>query len=85
VRSAPCTRRRGARVSWFDLKTMVDDFSQFGLKIDVYGFLGLASKPRSMVSPDLVSNRWLWFLWFGLKTTLSGFPIWASKSAAVVW
>jgi hypothetical protein len=48
-------------------------------------FLGLASKPRSMGSPGLATNRWLRFLWFGLKTTRSGFPVWASKSAAAVW
>jgi hypothetical protein len=35
------------------------------------GFLGLASKPRSMVCQ-----------WFGLKTTRAGFPVWASKLAA---
>jgi hypothetical protein len=27
VRSAPCTRRRGARVSWLSLKTKVDSLS----------------------------------------------------------
>jgi hypothetical protein len=32
VRSTPCIRRRGARVSWFSLKTKVDGFSRFGLK-----------------------------------------------------
>jgi hypothetical protein len=48
-------------------------------------FLGSASKPRLMVSPVWPQNRWLQFLWFGLKTTCSGFPVWASKLAAVVW
>jgi hypothetical protein len=37
-------------------------------------FLGLTLKPRSMV-----------YQWFGLKTTGSGFPVWASKPAAPVW
>jgi hypothetical protein len=37
------------------------------------GFLGLASKPRAIVCQ-----------WFGLKTTRSGFPVWASKPAAMV-
>jgi hypothetical protein len=44
VQSTPCTRRRGARVSWFDLKTKGDEF------------LGLVSKPGSTVSPDLASK-----------------------------
>jgi hypothetical protein len=38
------------------------------------GFLGLASKPRSTVSPDLAS-----------ELVVLGFPIWASKSATTVW
>jgi hypothetical protein len=71
---------------------MVDDFSQFGLKIDVYGFLGLASKPRSMVSPDLVSkpvamvlmvwpqNHSLGFSDLGLKIGSCGLVIWPTKS-----
>jgi hypothetical protein len=37
-------------------------------------FFGLPSKPRSTVC-----------LWFGLKTTGSSFPVWASKSIATVW
>jgi hypothetical protein len=37
-------------------------------------FLGLASKPRSMV-----------YQLFDLKTIESGFPVWASKSEAIVW
>jgi hypothetical protein len=37
-------------------------------------FLGLASKPRSMVSPSFAS-----------KPVASGFPIWASKPAAMAW
>jgi hypothetical protein len=36
-------------------------------------FLGLASKPREMVSPDLAS-----------KPMASGFPVWALKPAAIV-
>jgi hypothetical protein len=39
-----------------------------------HGFLGLASKPRSMVSPGLAS-----------KPLASGFPVWASKLAGMVW
>jgi hypothetical protein len=51
VHSAPCTWRRGARVSWLNLKTKVDNLSvvwpqnhwdgflRFGLKTGVKGFL----------------------------------------------
>jgi hypothetical protein len=38
------------------------------------GFLRLASKPRSMVSPGLAS-----------KLAAMGFPVWASKSGATIW
>jgi hypothetical protein len=38
------------------------------------GFHGLASKPRLTVSPSLAS-----------KSTVSGFPVWASKLTATVW
>jgi hypothetical protein len=37
-------------------------------------FLGLASKSRSTACQ-----------WFGLKTTRTGFPVWASKPVAAVW
>jgi hypothetical protein len=37
-------------------------------------FLGLASKPRSTVSPGMAS-----------KPVVMGFPVWASKLAATVW
>jgi hypothetical protein len=47
--------------------------------------LGSTSKPRSTVSRGLAQNRWLRFLWFGLKTTHSGFPVSSSKTADVVW
>jgi hypothetical protein len=60
-------------------------------------FLGLASKPNSTVSSSLASklmttvfmvwpqNHSLWFPDLGLKTTCSGFPVWASKPVATVW
>jgi hypothetical protein len=38
------------------------------------GFLGLASKPRSTICQ-----------WCGIKTTGTGFPVWASKPIAMVW
>jgi hypothetical protein len=37
-------------------------------------FLGLASKPRLMVSPGLAS-----------KSVALGFPVWASKLTSMVW
>jgi hypothetical protein len=68
VWSAPCTRRRGAQVSWFDLKTMVNGFSQFGLKTGGYGFPGWGLKTSSygLVIYSLKSLRW--FLSLCLKT-----------------
>jgi hypothetical protein len=74
VRSAPCTWRREARVSWLSLKTKVydlsvvwpqnhwDDFFRFGLK----------------TGGDSFSQ-------FGLKTSGSGFLVWALKTTATVW
>jgi hypothetical protein len=51
VRSAPCTRRWGARVSWFALKTKVDEFSGLCLKIGSSGLVIWASKsPRRFFS-----------------------------------
>jgi hypothetical protein len=56
------------------------------------GFLGLASKPRSMVSPGLASkpvatvlmvwpqNHSLWFSDLGLKTGSCSLVIWPTKS-----
>jgi hypothetical protein len=50
-----------------------------------HGFLGLASKLRSMVSPNLASKLMATVLVVGLKITRSGFLVWASKPAAAVW
>jgi hypothetical protein len=58
----PYTRRRGAWVSWFSLKTKVDDFSRFGLKTDGYGSCGLASKELAWDSQFGPQN---WQLWCG--------------------
>jgi hypothetical protein len=68
VQSIPCTKRRGARISWLSLKTKVDGlsvvwpqnhcdwFPALGLKTECYGLVIWASKsPR-------------WFLGFGIKT-----------------
>jgi hypothetical protein len=48
-------------------------------------FLDLASKPKSMISHDLASKPLATVLVVCLKTTRSGFPVWASKLAATVW
>jgi hypothetical protein len=69
VRSAPCTWRRGARVSWLSLKTKVDclwvvwsqnhldGFHRFGLKTGDDGFLFVwALKPMTTVSSCLTSK-----------------------------
>jgi hypothetical protein len=61
VWSAPCTRRRGAQISWFSLKTKVNGFSRFGLKTSGYGFCGLGSKPLARVSRFTPQNRQLRF------------------------
>jgi hypothetical protein len=49
------------------------------------GFLGLASNQGRQFLPVWPQNRWLRFLWFGLKTTRSGFLDWASKPIAIIW
>jgi hypothetical protein len=69
VRSAPCTWRRGALVSWLSLKTKVDGFSSvwaskptvtvcewFGFKTTRTVFTGFASKPVATVSSGLASK-----------------------------
>jgi hypothetical protein len=75
VQCAPCTRRRGALVSLFSLKTKVDGFSRFGLKTGGYGSYGLASKQLAWVSRFGPQNRHLWFgdLTHKITTTVSWF------------
>jgi hypothetical protein len=59
VRSAPCTWRRGAHVSWLSLKTKVDGLSMVWFQNHPDGFsLVCASKSMATVCE-----------WFGLKTT----------------
>jgi hypothetical protein len=59
VRPIPCTRRRGARVSWLSLKTKVGRFPDLDLQTDSYGLVIWASKsPR-------------WFFGLGLKSNLA--------------
>jgi hypothetical protein len=61
VWSAPCTRRRGAQISWFSLKTKVDGFPRFGIKTGGYSSCGLASKPLARVFQFGPQNRQLRF------------------------
>jgi hypothetical protein len=68
VRSAPCTWRREARVSWLSLEMKVYDVS------------GLASKPLGWFSLVWPQNRQLGFPCSGLKISSSSLVIWASKS-----
>jgi hypothetical protein len=44
VQSGPCTRRREAWVSWFGLKTKVDEFSGMCLKTGSSGLVIWVSK-----------------------------------------
>jgi hypothetical protein len=46
------------------------------------GFLVQPQNQGRRFLPVWPQNQWLQFLWFGLKTTRSGFPVWASKPAA---
>jgi hypothetical protein len=56
------------RVSWFSLKTKVNSFSRFGLKIGGYSSCGLALKPLTRVSR------------FWSQTGSCGLVIWPMKS-----
>jgi hypothetical protein len=49
------------------------------------GFLVQSQNRGRRFLPVWPQNQWLRFLWFGLKTTRSGFPVWASKPVAAVW
>jgi hypothetical protein len=69
VRSAPCTRRRGARISWSSLKTKVNGFSRFGLQ------------PVATVLVVLPQNHSLGFPGSGLKNGSCGLVIWPTKSS----
>jgi hypothetical protein len=75
VRSAPCTWRRGARVSRLSLKTKVDGLSVVWPENNWDGSsLVWASKPMAMVCE-----------WFGFKTTRTIFAGLASKSVVMVF
>jgi hypothetical protein len=74
VRSAPCTWRRGARVSWLSFKTKVDGLSVVWSQNHSDGFSSIwASKPMTTVCE-----------WFGLKTTRTVYASLASKPVATV-
>jgi hypothetical protein len=73
VWSAPCTRRRGAHVSWLSLKTKVDGLSVVWPQ-NYWDCL-------SVVWPQ---NHWDGFSQFGLKLVVESFPVWAAKSVATV-
>jgi hypothetical protein len=63
-----------------------DDFLRFGLKTGGDGFSDLASKPVAMVLSGLTSKLVAMVSWLSLKTkVVQGFPVWASKLAAMVW
>jgi hypothetical protein len=60
-------------------------FSGLASKPVAMVFSSLASKLVATVSPGLASNRW-WVSWLSLKTNVAeGFPVWASKLAALIW
>jgi hypothetical protein len=68
VLSAPCMRRRGARVSWFGLKTKVNDFFRFGLKTGGFRFPSLGLKTGSYCLMILASKSPRRFFDLDLKT-----------------
>jgi hypothetical protein len=70
VRFVPYIRRQGARVSLFSLKTKVDGFSRFDLKIVGYGSSGLASKLLARVSRFGHQDHQLWIDDFTHKITM---------------
>jgi hypothetical protein len=68
-------KERGLSVVW--PQNHWDGFSRFDLKIDVNGFLNLASNPMATVSrfwpQNRAQNRQLWFSDLGIKITASVF------------
>jgi hypothetical protein len=74
VRSAPCTWRREARVSWLSLKTKVDGLSVVWPQNHWEGFSSVwAPKPMAMVCE-----------WFAIKTTRTVLTGLASKPVVMV-
>jgi hypothetical protein len=79
VRSAPCTRRRGAQISWLSLKTKVDIFSRFCLKTGGFRFPSFGHKtgsyglmiwtfksPRQFLGLD-IKTKWATVYWLHNK------------------
>jgi hypothetical protein len=58
-------------ISWFSLKTKVDSFSRFDLKIGGYGCCDLTSKPLARVSRFGLQNRQLQFGELAHKITMT--------------
>jgi hypothetical protein len=70
---------------WFDLKTTRTVFAGLASKPVVTVFSSLASKLVVTVFPVWHQNRWS-VSWLSLKTKMvEGFPVWASKLAALAW
>jgi hypothetical protein len=69
VRSSPCTRRRGAWVSWLRLKTKVDGLSVVWPQNHWVG-----------LSVVWLQNHWDGFSRFGLKTGGDGFSRFGLKT-----
>jgi hypothetical protein len=96
VQPAPGTRRQGARVSWLSLNTTWTISSGLASKPAATVFTGLASKPMVMifsslasklvaaVSLGLASKPVVGFLVEPRNQGGEGFPVWASKPAALV-
>jgi hypothetical protein len=68
VGSAPCTWRRGARVSWLSLKTKVDSLWLVWPQNQLDGFSGSDLKTGSSSLVIWASKSPRWFLGLGLKT-----------------
>jgi hypothetical protein len=85
VRSAPCTWRRGAWVSWLSLKIKVDGLSVVWPQNHFDGFLRFDLKTGGDGLSDLTSKPVATIFWLSLKIkVVVGFPIWVSKSVVTV-
>jgi hypothetical protein len=70
---------------WFGLKTTWTVSSGLASKSTATVFTSLASKLVATVFPVWPQNWWS-VSWLSLKTkVVEGFPVWASKPAALVW
>jgi hypothetical protein len=86
VQSAPCTWRRGARVSLLSLKSKIDGLSVIWHQNRWDGFLRFGIKTGGDDFSDLTSKSVATVSWLSIKIkVVEGFPVWASKPAATVW